>query len=132
MILLVAIGKAKKQHYFGVQTFVPRFLSRNTFRYVQQNFTWKGRSPPLKTMKIVNESFQKYYDPSSYCAVDEMLTAFKGKNPFRITIKAKPTQTGFKFFGLCDSNAYLYSFYLCQDKSFLENVNYLNLERKPK
>lgn len=56
----------------------------------------------------------RYYQPSSFCTVDEQLLGFRGRCPFRMYLKSKPDKYGLKVITLNDSKTFylVISFYI--------------------
>jgi len=62
--------------------------------------------------------FSKFYNPSEYLAVDEVIVKFKGKIVFKQYILKKRKSFSIKMFKLCDSTGYTYDMnvYLGKDR----------------
>ena len=54
-------------------------------------------------MEIMVQNFKKYYSVSEYLTIDEQLSAFRGKCPFRQFMPSKPAKYGIKTFALVDA-----------------------------
>ena len=63
-------------------------------------------------------NFSKFYNPSEYLAVDEVLVKFTGRILFKQYIPKKRKRFGIKMFKLCDSTGYTYDMnvYLGKDR----------------
>jgi hypothetical protein len=75
---------------------------------------WKIRT----IFDTLNNSYEKYYNPSEHLAVDEIIVKFKGKVIFRQYIPKKHKRFGIKIYKLCDAAGYTYDMkvYLGKDK----------------
>lgn len=73
-------------------------------------------------------SCRKYYELSSFTTIDEQLSPFRGKCPFRMYIKSKPAKYGIKLWILCDNETaycgnaqvcteYIYFMHTCGSQS---------------
>ena len=52
--------------------------------------------------EILNKTFSKFYSPSEYLAVDEVIVWFKGRGIFRQYIPKKHKSFGIKIYKTCD------------------------------
>ena len=50
-------------------------------------------------------NFRQYYTISPFITIDEMLSKFRGKCPFRVYMKTKPGRYGMKIWTMCDSQS---------------------------
>jgi hypothetical protein len=57
----------------------------------------------------LNDAYAKYYTPTEYLAVDEVIVLFKAKVIFRKCIPLKYKHFGIKIYKLCDSLGYTYN-----------------------
>ena len=75
---------------------------------------WKIRD----LFEIIRTNFSKFYNPSEYLAVDEVIVKFKGRIVFKQYIPKKRKRFCIKMFKLCDSTGYTYDMnvYLRKDK----------------
>jgi len=67
---------------------------------------WKIRD----LFEIIRRNFSKFYNPSEYLAVDEVIVKFKGRIVFKQYILKKRERFGIKMFKLYDSTGYTYEF----------------------
>jgi hypothetical protein len=76
---------------------------------------WKIRT----IFDTLNDSYEKYYNPSEHLAVDEIIVKFKGRVIFRQYIPKKHKRFGIKIFKLCDAAGYTYDMkvYLGKDRT---------------
>jgi len=58
--------------------------------------------------EIIRMNFSKFYNPSEYLTVDEIIVKFKGRIVFKQYIPKKCKCFGIKMFKLCDSTGYTY------------------------
>jgi len=58
--------------------------------------------------EIIRTNFSKFYNPSEYLAVDEVIVKFKGRIVFKQYIPKKRKCFGIKMFKLCESTGYTY------------------------
>jgi len=65
---------------------------------------WKLRT----VFDKLNEAYAKFYNPSEYLAVDEVMVKFKGRVIFRQYIPKKRKCFGIKIYKLCDKSGYTY------------------------
>jgi len=63
---------------------------------------WKIRD----LFEIIRMNLSKFYNPSEYLAVDEVIVKFKGRIVFKHYISKKRKHFGIKMFKLCDSTGY--------------------------
>jgi len=56
--------------------------------------------------EIIRTNFSKFYNPSEYLAVDEVIVKFKGRTVFKQYIPKKRKCFSIKMFKLCDSTGY--------------------------
>jgi len=63
-------------------------------------------------------NFSKFYNPSEYLAVDEVIVKFKGRIVFKQYVPKKHKCFGIKMFKLCDPTGYTYDMtaYLGKDR----------------
>jgi len=75
---------------------------------------WKIRD----LFEIIRTNFTKFYNPSEYLAVDEVIVKFKGRIVFKQYIPKNRKRFGIKMFKLCDSTGYTYDMnvYLSKDR----------------
>ena len=75
---------------------------------------WKIRD----LFEIIRMNFSKFYNPSKYLAVNEVIVKFKGRVLFKQYILKKRECFGIKMFKLCDSTGYTYDMnvYLGKDR----------------
>jgi hypothetical protein len=75
---------------------------------------WKIRD----LFEILRRSFSKFYNPSEYLAVDEVIVKFRGRAIFKQYIPKKHKHFGIKVYKLCDSTGYTYDMdvYLGRDR----------------
>ena len=66
---------------------------------------WKIRD----LFEIITTNFSKFYNPSEYLAVHEVIVKFKGRIVFKQYIPKKRKRFGIKMFKLCDSTEYTYN-----------------------
>lgn len=92
---------------FG-NSFIQSLMSRNLWVQVHRWIYY----PVDKILSHLNKSFKRFYNPSDFVAIDEILLLFKGRFSGRQHIRGKPHSTGLKFFALADKNGYLFSFWL--------------------
>jgi len=59
--------------------------------------------------EILNKKFSKFYSPSEYLAVNEVIVLFKVRVTFRQYILKKHKPFGIKFYELCDDDMTVYS-----------------------
>jgi len=80
----------------------------------EQMTLWKIRD----LFEIIRTNFSKFYNPSEYLAVDEVIVKFKGRILFKQYIQRKHKRFSIKMFKLCDSTGYTYNMnvYLCKDR----------------
>ena len=65
----------------------------------QMTRLWKIRD----LFEIIRTNFSKFYSPSEYLAVDEVIVKFKGRIVFKQYIPKKRKHFGIKMFKLCNS-----------------------------
>ena len=68
-----------------------------------------GYDPLYKVRPILdtlNASFRKHWKLCRWVSIDEMMIAFKGRNPFHRCVKRKPTPNGSKLHAICDAKQY--------------------------
>jgi len=68
-------------------------------------------------------NFSKYYNPSEYLAVDEVIVKFKGSIVFKQYIPKKCKRYGIKMFKICDSTVYAYDMNVYSVKTDKEQHN---------
>jgi len=75
---------------------------------------WKIRD----LFEIIRMNFSKFYNPSEYLAVDEVIVKFKGRIVFKQYVPKKHKCFGIKMFKLCDPTGYTYDMtaYLGKDR----------------
>jgi hypothetical protein len=56
----------------------------------------------------LNQAYAKFYNPSEYLAVDEVIVKFKGRVIFRQYIPKKRKHLRIKIYKLCDDSGYTY------------------------
>jgi len=68
--------------------------------------------------EIIRTNFAKFYNPSEYLAVDDVIVKFKGRIVFKQYILKKSKRFGIKIFKLCDStgNTYDRNVYVGKDR----------------
>lgn len=104
-------------HKFNRRSFYRATTSRNRLTKLLHNlrFDDKNLRTPLNRFKPFEEIFKlfkknlpKYWRPSKNITIDEMISPFKGKCPFKVYQPAKPNKYGILARSVCDSqNAYL-------------------------
>ena len=57
-------------------------------------------------IEALNMTFAKYWKGHTYLSLDEMMVAFKGKNPFHRYVPRKPHGNGTKLHAVCDGTYY--------------------------
>ena len=76
----------------------------------RQTRSERRQNDKLAAIREVWETFvgrlRSSYNPGPSCTVDEMLTPFRGKCPFRQYIPSKPARYGMKIWWLCDSQTF--------------------------
>jgi hypothetical protein len=98
---------------FG-QPFVQNTMSRDRFNQLLQNVVVNNPTnddaisdPATHTayfIKHLNKIFPKYYKPSQYLTLDELMVAFKGASDIKQYVPSKPHPHGYKIFGLASDN----------------------------
>ena len=75
---------------------------------------WKMR----ELFEIIRTNFSKFYKPSEYLAVDEVIVKFKGRIVFKQYIPKKRKRFDIKMFKLYDSTGYTHDMnvYLGKDR----------------
>jgi hypothetical protein len=96
----------KRDRYFHILRFLHFTDNRNAGDWADKNFDrlWKLRN----LFEILNKTFSKFYNPSEYLAVDDVIVLFKGRVVFRQYIPKKHKHYGIKLYKLCDSTGYTY------------------------
>jgi len=77
--------------------------NRNEPDMMDENYEWLWKSDDL------SDSYSKYYSPTEYAAVGEIIMLFKGRVIFKWCISKKRKRFGIKIYKLCDSKEYTYS-----------------------
>jgi hypothetical protein len=65
------------------------------------------------TFLLYGANFQRYWNPNSHIAIDEMIHLFKGKSKNKVYNKSKPTKWGLKYYLAAGDFKY------CLDKTIL-------------
>lgn len=77
---------------------------------------------------MLNENFQKYYDPGEIVCVDESLIPFRGRIVFKQYIKQKRHKYGVKIFKLCSAPGYTVKFQIyCGKKTDTDKTTPTNV-----
>lgn len=77
---------------------------------------------------MLNENFQKCYDPGEIVCVDESLIPFRGRIIFKQYIKQKRHKYGIKIFKLCSAPGYTITFQIyCGKKTDVEKTTPTNV-----
>lgn len=63
-------------------------------------------APIRDVWEVFVSRLRSSYNPGPNCTVDEMLTPFRGKCPFRQYVPSKPARYGIKIWWLCDSETF--------------------------
>lgn len=73
-------------------------------RFDDRSLRFGNRLAPIeKIWNIFDENCRRYYQPSQYMTIDEMLRPFRGRCIFRQYIPSKPAKYGVKIFILSDA-----------------------------
>jgi len=106
----------KRWHVLGTITYYAFYISQTIIglELTQQMTDWKIRD----LFEIIRTNFSKFYNPSEYLAVYEVIVKFKGRIVFEQYIPKNHKRFGIKMFKLCDSTGYTYDMnvYLSKDK----------------
>ena len=106
----------KRDRYFHILRFLHFTDNRNAGDWVDKKFdrVWKMHN----LFEILNTAFSKFYNPSEYLAIQDVIVLFKGRVVFRQYIPRKDKRYGVKLYKLCDSTGYTYNIklYLGEDE----------------
>ncbi len=91
---------------------IPKILPRNRWMYLNSNI--KAGNHCQEIFGAVEQNIRTVYVMSNYVAVDEWVPFYKGKNPWGVWMKCKPSGMGFKVYVIADTNGIPYSFILYQ------------------
>ena len=97
-----------------------RVMPRHRFYWIKKylHFSDNSKEPPRSSplydqlyklrllIETLNMTFGKYWKAYTYVSLDEMMLAFKGKNPFHRYIPRKPHPNGTKLHAICCSVSY--------------------------
>ncbi|CAK9832658.1 PiggyBac transposable element-derived protein 4 [Anthophora retusa] len=101
------------------QNLPPSIMSRNRFELLLRMLHFNDndkenvndRLYKIKpVIDMLNENFQKYFEPGEIVCVDESLIPFRGRIVFRQYIKQKRHKYGIKLFKLCSGSGYTLAF----------------------
>jgi len=96
----------KQWHVLGTITYYTFYISWTIIgmELTEQMTDWKIRD----LFEIIRTNFSKFYNPSEYLAVDEVIVKFKGRIVFEQYIPKKRKRFGIKIFKLCDYRIYIW------------------------
>ena len=96
----------QRDRYFHILRFLHFTDNRNAGDWAEKKFDrlWKMRN----LFEILNATFSKFYNPSEYLAIDDVIVRFKGRVVFKQYIPRKHKRYGIKLYKLCDSTGYIY------------------------
>lgn len=101
------------------QTLTRSIMSRNRFEVLLRMLHFNDndkenvndRLYKIKTViDMLNENFEKYFEPDEIVCVDESLIPFRGRIVFKQYIKQKRHKYGIKIFKLCSAPGYTLAF----------------------
>ena len=96
---------------FGVKA-VKQLMSRDKFKYIHSSICFDTKW----IEDYLNNLFKTLWNLYQNLVVDETSIAFKRIWRRKQNILEKPNSTGIKFFALCDSTGFLYSFWIYRGK----------------
>jgi len=96
------------------------YMSRRKFYWIKAHLRFSDgtNEPPAGSpdydelyklrpvIETLNMTFAKYWKGHTYLSLDEMMVAFKGKNPFHRYVPRKPHGNGTKLHAVCDGTYY--------------------------
>ena len=96
------------------------YMTRRKFYWIKAHlrFSDASKEPPRDSpdydelyklrpiIETLNMTFVKHWKGHTYLSVDEMMIAFKGKNPFHRYVPRKPHGNGTKLHAVCDGQHY--------------------------
>ncbi|KAK2577914.1 hypothetical protein KPH14_011859 [Odynerus spinipes] len=143
LIIWMGIVKLPEVHLYWskdaayAQSLPSSVLSRNRFELLlrmlhfcdNENENHYDRLYKIRVIiDMLNQNFQKCYDPGEIVCVDESLIPFRGRIIFRQYIKQKQHKYGIQIFKLCSAPGYTVNFQIyCGKKSDTEKTTPTNI-----
>ncbi|XP_017796976.1 PREDICTED: piggyBac transposable element-derived protein 4-like [Habropoda laboriosa] len=143
LIMWMGIVKLPEVHLYWskdaayAQSLPSSVLSRNRFELLlrmlhfcdNENEDQNDRLYKIRAIiDMLNENFQKYYNPGELVCVDESFIPFRGRIVFKQYIKQKRHKHGIKILKLCSAPGYTVNFQIyCGKKSDTEKTTPTNV-----